>query len=145
MSSLLIITDAGNNLNVRRRGANWGDYRTPLSGILRSKEQATLCVLVWDGCQDVLLRSANAVGILCTTIWVLKSEICLYVREIFWKDTKGAVNSGMPLKKDTGDWMCERGEETYFSLYTLLCSYKKMAFFFFFYYVHALSFRLKRT
>lgn len=96
--------------------------------------------LMWARCQDALL-SEKAVVIYCTTIWILKRKICLYVIEIFWKDTKGTVNSGMPLKKDTRDWRSGRGKEIYFSLYSFWCFLKKS---FFFYYVHALSFRLKR-
>lgn len=95
---------------------------------------------MWARCQDALL-SEKAVVIYCTTIWILKRKICLYVIEIFWKDTKGTVNSGMPLKKDTRDWRSGRGKEIYFSLYSFWCFLKKS---FFFYYVHALSFRLKR-
>lgn len=75
----------------------------------------TLYVLIWDGCQDVLL-SEKAMVIYCTTICVLKRKIYSYVIEIFWKDTKETVNSGTPLKKDTGDWRSRGGEETYFSL-----------------------------
>ena len=96
--------------------------------------------LMWARCQDALL-SEKAVVIYCTTIWILKRKICLYVIEIFWKDTKGTVNSGMPLKKDTRDWRSGRGKEIYFSLYSLLCFLKKN---FFFYYVHALSFSIKK-
>lgn len=88
----------------------------------------TLYVLIWGECQDVLL-SESAVVIHCTTIWVLKRKISLYVIEIFWKDTKETVNSGMSLKKDTGDWRSGRGKEIYFSLYTLLCSLKKKCVF----------------
>lgn len=70
----------------------------PYNGILHFKEQVTLYVLIWGDCQDVLL-SESTVVIHCTTIWVLKRKISLYVIEIFWKDTKATVTSGMSLKK----------------------------------------------
>lgn len=47
--------------------------------------------------------------------------------DIFWKGTKGAVSSGMPLKKDPGDWRSERGKGSFFSLCTL-CVKKKFFF-----------------
>lgn len=61
----------------------------------------------------------------CTTIWILKRKICGYEIEICWKNTKETVNSGMPLKKDAGDWRSGKGKKTYFSLYSFLCLLKK--------------------
>lgn len=85
--------------------------------------------LIRARCQDALLSEKAVCEICCTTIWILKRKICLYVIEIFWKDTKGTVNSGMPLKKDTRDWRSGRGKEIYFSLYSFLCFLKKSFFF----------------
>lgn len=69
----------------------------------------------WDGCQDGWL-SGKAV-VICVLRFLLKRRIYLYVIEIFWKDIKEAVNSEMPLKKDTG------GLERKADLFLILCPF----------------------
>lgn len=134
MPSLPIIADAGNNLNIRRQGAD-GEISTPRPVGSRTLRNGRLCVLVWDGCQDASLRSGNAVGILCTSIWVLKSEIRLYVREIFWKDTKGTVNSGTPQKKDTGTGCVGEERRLIFHCIPFCVLTKNVVFFFVFFFL----------
>lgn len=62
--------------------------------------------LLWAECQDVL-PSAKAVLIHCDNIWILK-ERDLLVRDRRSLERHKRNSSGMPLKKDPGDWRSER-------------------------------------
>lgn len=54
--------------------------------------------------------------------------------DVFWKDTKETVSSGMPLKKDPGDWRSERrkGELLFTGYPFVLIFFYVNAFFFLF-------------
>lgn len=127
--SLPVITGTGTNLNVHQKGTDWVDYNTPVqwdSSALQGMSDSVCADMGWM--PRYIAKWKHSGNTLHYHLGFKKKDILVCDR-IFWKDTKETANSGMPLKKDTGDWRSGRGKETYFSLYSLLCSLGKKCVF----------------